>query len=608
LQSYIICSFFFYKQNVKGVLMLTIIGIAIITIFLSMTAIPLFGGILSLPSSSPVVNVWALNVTGTQGDDTLTGTPQQDTIRGYGGDDIISGLARGDKIRGDGGDDTIHGNDGRDRIRGDRGNDMIFGDDGNDVLIAGPGNDTLTGGPGKDTFNCGEGVDTVKDFDPAENDSMTAPCENTNSFSPPSIAGGNVSINASPEQQPITQKSKEEVPIINNPNLKAEVVVNGLKAPTGMAFLGPNDILAIEKNKGTVQRIIDGKMLAEPLLDVNVANESERGLLGIAVSKNLTSGTDQPIYVFLFYTETLGKDGGNIVGNRLYRYELANNDKLVNPKLLLDLPTTPGPSHNGGVVKIGPDNNVYVVVGDLNFARIPSAYTRVQNNASGLAPDGRGGILRVTQNGEVVGGVGILGNEDPLNKYYAYGIRNSFGIGFDPVTGNLWETENGPNHHDEINLFQAGSNGGWRQVRGLASNDTGFDPNKDLVDFGGKGKYSDPKLDWYDTVAPTAITFLNSDKLGTQYENDIFIGSVKEGRIFNFKLNDNRTELVLGNLLDDKVADTDEELQGVTFGNDFGIITDLEVGPDGYLYVVSYSHGEIYRIVPIDNITTNDGV
>jgi glucose/arabinose dehydrogenase len=580
--------------------------ITIITIFLSTIAILLFGGILSL--SSPVAKVWALNVTGTEGPDRLNGTAEKDYIYGYGGADIISGLEAGDQIRGGNGDDTIHGDKGNDRIRAGSGNDMIFGDDGNDVLIAGRGDDTLTGGSGKDIFNCGEGNDTVTDASTADNDNVTATCENTNSFSPsPSTADVNVSINA-PPPEPVTQKAKDkEVPIINDANLKAEVIVSGLKAPTGMAFLGPNDILVTEKNKGTVQRIIDGKMLAEPLLDVNVANESERGLLGIAISKNLTSGTDQPTYVFLFYSETVGKDGGNLLGNRLYRYELVNNDKLVNPKLLLDLPTKPGPSHNGGVVKIGPDNNVYVVAGDLNFARIPSAYTLAQNNASGLAPDGRGGILRVTQNGEVVGGVGIFGNEHPLNKYYAYGIRNSFGIGFDPVTGNLWETENGPNHHDEINLFQAGSNGGWRQIRGLASNDTGFDPNKDLVDFGGKGKYSDPKLDWYDTVAPTAITFLDSDKLGTNYQNDIFVGSVKGGRIFNFNLNDNRTELVLDSPLDDKMADTDEELQDVTFGSNFGIITDLEVGPDGYLYVVSYGHGEIYRILPIDNGTTSNG-
>jgi glucose/arabinose dehydrogenase len=393
------------------------------------------------------------------------------------------------------------------------------------------------------------------------------------------------------------QKSvnKKEGPIVNDPNLKVDLVANGLELPTGMAFLGPNDILVIEKEKGTVQRIIDGKMLPEPLLDVNVAKVSERGLLGIAVSKH----ENGPTYVFLFYSETLVKDGGNPVGNRLYRYELVNNDTLINPKLLLDLPTRPGPSHNGGVVRIGPDNNVYVIVGDLNYLAKPSGNTLSQNIDGSPLPDGRGGILRVTQNGEVVEGIGILGNENPLNKYYAYGIRNSFGIGFDPVTGNLWETENGPNHGDEINLVEPGFNGGWKQLMGMASDYKGFDPNNDLVDFGGKGKYSDPEFEWIDTVAPTAITFLNSDKLGMQYENDIFVGSVKGGRIFNFDLNDDRTELVLDNPLDDKVADTNDELEDITFANDLGTITDIEVGlADGYLYVVSFGNGAIYRIIP----------
>jgi aldose sugar dehydrogenase len=406
------------------------------------------------------------------------------------------------------------------------------------------------------------------------------------------------------------QKSvnKIEEPIINDPNLKADLVANGLELPTGMAFLGHNDILVTEKEKGTVKRIIDGKMLPEPLLDVNVGRVSERGLLGIAVSKH----ENGPTYVFLFYSETLVKDGGNPVGNRLYRYELMNNNTLVNPKLLLDLPTRPGPSHNGGVVRIGPDNNVYVIVGDLNYIRNKRAYTLAQNAVDGPPPDGRGGILRVTQNGEVVGGgngVGLLGNEDPLNKYYAYGIRNSFGIGFDPVTGNLWETENGPNHGDEINLVEPGFNGGWKQLMGMASDYKGFDPNNDLVDFGGKGKYSDPEFEWVDTVAPTAITFLNSDKLGMQYENDIFLGSVKGGRIFNFDLNDDRTELVLDNPLDDKVADTNDELEDITFANHLGTITDIEVGPaDGYLYVVSFGNGAIYRIIPGGDSDGTNGV
>ena len=412
-----------------------------------------------------------------------------------------------------------------------------------------------------------------------------------------------------------------EQPIINDPNLKTEVVVNALELPTGMAFLGPDDILVTEKDKGTVRRITDGKILPEPLLDVNVANKSERGMLGIAVSKH----ENGPTYVFLYYTESQveGSDicpkpgepctGDIPLGNRLYRYELVDN-KLINPKLLLDLPTQPGPSHDGGVVRIGPDdNNVYVVVGDLNYIKNQSAYTIAQNVVDGRPADGRGGILRVTQDGGVVGGggVGILGNEDPLNKYYAYGIRNRFGFDFDPVTGKLWETENG-GAPDEINLVEPGFNSGWKQLMGMASDykDEGFDPDTDLVDFGGRGKYSDPKFQWTSgsgegsmriNPAPTAITFLNSDKLGTQYENDMFVGSVKGGRIFNFDLNDDRTELDLDSPLDDKVADSADESEDVTFAYGFDIVTDLEVGPDGYLYVVSLGQGAIYRIVPNSN-------
>src|ERR687885_746477 len=99
-------------------------------------------------------------------------------------------------------------------------------------------------------------------------------------------------------------------PIKADPNLKVEVVSKGLKSPTSMAFLGPNDILVLEKNNGTVQRIVNGVMLPKPLLDVNVATWNERGMLGIAVAKNTTTSTNSTTYVFLYYTESSGgKDG-----------------------------------------------------------------------------------------------------------------------------------------------------------------------------------------------------------------------------------------------------------------------------------------------------------
>jgi aldose sugar dehydrogenase len=424
-------------------------------------------------------------------------------------------------------------------------------------------------------------------------------------------------VSVAPSYVGFGQEEEEEanIPKLRDSTLKMELVASGIESPTSMAFLGPNDILVLEKDKGTVQRIVGGEISEEPILDVNVNAEDERGLLGIAVSKN--SSTDGT-YVFLFYTEAQGtEDGGEPIANRLYRYELVDG-KLANPSLLLDLPYLPGPAHNGGVVAIGPDNNVYVAVGELtptNYAQGDYKFLS-QNYENGDEPDGRGGILRITQEGQVVDGKGILGDEHPLDMYYAYGIRNGFGLDFDPVTGKLWDTENGPRWGDELNLVEPGFNSGWAKILGVWTvnemiNEEGSrEINKGeisgsvsagLVDFNGKGQYSSPELAWDETIAPTAIAFLHSDKLGIQYENDMFVGTVKD-RLLHFKLDEpNRTELILNGTLGDRVADTLEDVESATFAEGLGIVTDVKVGPDGYLYIVTgarSSEGKIYRILP----------
>jgi glucose/arabinose dehydrogenase len=379
-------------------------------------------------------------------------------------------------------------------------------------------------------------------------------------------------------------------PKLSDNTLKVEKVAEGLNFPSGMSFLGPDDILVIEKNNGTVHRILND-VISEPLLDVNVANHGERGLLGIAVEKK----KNEPTSVFLYYTETVQKDGNDSnvdpLGNRLYRYELAENStRLVKPKLLLDLPATPKPVHNGGVVTIGPDKNVYTVIGDVDLHR-----NLAQNKISEQDVDGTSGVLRVTHDGKPVNSP-ILGDKYPLNLYYAYGIRNSFGIDFDPVTGKLWDTENGDSYGDEINLIEPGFNSGWRVVQGSTSqyqtnnNNKTFDPDN-LVDFDDKGKYNDPEFSWKYPAGVTSIKFLNSQKLGQEYENDMFVGDFHNGYLYHFDLNKKRDGLVLEGLLADKFADDKEELEPLIFGQDFGAITDLEVGPDGYLYVMSLTQG-----------------
>jgi aldose sugar dehydrogenase len=412
---------------------------------------------------------------------------------------------------------------------------------------------------------------------------------------------------------------EKEPPMVYDQNLQIIQLIDELQFPIGIDFLGENDILVIEKNTGQVKRILDGEIVNEPVLDVNVASESERGLLGIAIlnTKGLNSDTatneefqennlDNEISVFLFYTETKDIDNGDILGNRLYKYDFIDG-KLVNPKLLLDLPFLPGPSHNGGVLDIGPDNNLYLVVGDINRVGNPAYLTLAQNIEDSKVPDGRGGVLRLTVDGDPVidddDGFS-LGDSGPLNFYYGYGIRNSFGIGFDPLTGILWETENGSNYGDEINVIFPGFNGGWKQVLGLSTEyenfkNKEFDRSK-LILFDGKGKYYEPAFTWVDTVAPTAITFIDSKIFGEEYENDLLVGSVKQGRIFHFNLNETRTGLdLLPEELVDKMADADEELEQITLGRNFGTITDIEINPyDGKIYVVDgqSKDGKIYQI------------
>ncbi|HTH22651.1 MAG TPA: PQQ-dependent sugar dehydrogenase, partial [Nitrososphaeraceae archaeon] len=330
-------------------------------------------------------------------------------------------------------------------------------------------------------------------------------------------------------------------------------VIQGLGAPSDMAFLGPEEILVIDKRNGIVNRAVNGQISGQPLLDVNVSNKVERGLVGIAIS----NATNDTRYVFLYYTE--GKhDGDDIcpesnyctpgtepLGNRLYRYELTNDTtKLINPKLLLDLPATPGPGHNGGKMIVDANKTVYIIIGDVMAEK-----SMTQNYKDGDEPDGTGGILKVNQDGNF-SGKGPLGSKFPLNVYYAYGIRNGFGLDFDPVTGYLWDTENGPEFGDEINLVKPGFNSGWKDIQGIWNHDSGKAVkgplNLDgLEDFNGTGKYDEPEFTWKDTVGPTGIKFFNSNKFGPEYKNDIFVGDVHNGNIYHFNLNDDRTSLLL---------------------------------------------------------------
>jgi glucose/arabinose dehydrogenase len=374
---------------------------------------------------------------------------------------------------------------------------------------------------------------------------------------------------------------------LRDPDLQVTEVVAGLGLPTTMAFIGPDDILVLQKNNGWTRRVLGGVLQPEPVLDVAVDNDSERGLLGIAVHPDFPTTP----FIYLYYTESsTGEDTSGDpppLGNRVYRY-IWDGSALVDSTQILDLPVTPGPNHDGGIITFGPDGKLYVVIGDLNRRG------QLQNFPNGPPPDDTGVILRLNDDGTIPDDNPFFAEGGNLAKYYAYGIRNSFGMTFDPLTNQLWMTENGPENFDEINLVEPGFNGGWVQIHGPDERDP--QGIEDLFLVPGS-HYSDPEFSWLQTVAPTGPVFLNSVELGEQYENDFFVGDFNRGVLYRFKLNETRDGFAFENPdLADLVADSDGELDELVFGTGFGGITDLKVGPDGLLYIVSITRGKIYVI------------
>lgn len=361
--------------------------------------------------------------------------------------------------------------------------------------------------------------------------------------------------------------------------------VTGLAFPTTMSFVN-DDILVLQKNNGFVLFVDkNGKLLPDPLLDLNVANMYENGALGI-ISKDSN--------VYIYYTES-DSDGQEPIANNIYKYKWSNNS-LQDPRLVKSLPAFPESLiHNGGIMVIDSKDTLYAVIGDQNMV---NGGTILQNLFG--SPNDTGVIIPVESD----------------DDYFAIGIRNSYGLTIDPITGNMWQTENGPGSFDEINLVSPGFNSGWSAHTGPIS-DARIDVIQ-LPDIFGIWKsylqlsfagiissfhldesyeYHDPKFSWKKPVAPTGIAFSNLS-FG-EYGDWIFVGDCNNGNIYKFKLNLERNELIFDNeSLQDLVLNENDDNNEILFGQGFGCITDIKF-KDDKMYVVSLTDGIIYRISPI---------
>jgi glucose/arabinose dehydrogenase len=287
-------------------------------------------------------------------------------------------------------------------------------------------------------------------------------------------------------------------PSLVDPNLAARTVVSGLVTPTTMAFLGSTDFLVPEKNTGQVRRVVGGT-IQSTVLDLAVNFGSERGLLGIALHPAFPANPG----VYLYWTEsTTGADSdvlGNvpILGNRVDRFVWDGSTLTFDHNLIrlrsfqADAGQPLRGNHNGGVLKFGPDRKLYIVIGDngrrgwlQNLFCGPTATcpgpTVQDDQFGGPEPDNAhltGVILRLNDDGSTptdnpfFAAGADKGGEVGANiqKVFAYGIRNTFGMDFDPVSGRLWLEENGDDSFSQLRRIEPGQNSGWVQIRGPVS-------------------------------------------------------------------------------------------------------------------------------------------
>ncbi|MET1011651.1 MAG: PQQ-dependent sugar dehydrogenase, partial [Actinomycetota bacterium] len=250
------------------------------------------------------------------------------------------------------------------------------------------------------------------------------------------------------------------------------------------------------------------------------------------------------LYVFATRNTSAG------LRNQVLRVDLERRRARV----ILSSIASPHSVHHGGRIVFGPDGKLYVVIGDDGRAA----------NAQDLSANFRGKILRINPDGSIP-------SDNPFHtRVWAYGIRNSIGLAFDPIGGRLWQTDNGPECNDEVNLIRRGGNHGW-----------GSSANCPNTNNSGPIPRILPKHRFLEPVGITGLAFCNDCGLGPDAQGDVFVGDFVGGRIRRFDLDGARNGFDAG------------PLPVLDYPSPVSVIS-LEVAPDGRIYFSS--GGRILRL------------
>lgn len=322
--------------------------------------------------------------------------------------------------------------------------------------------------------------------------------------------------------------------------IAAEVVIDGLEVPWGIAFLPGGDWLITER-PGRVRLVRNGALVQKPVATIAASARAEGGLLGIAAHPDFQTNR----WFYIYYT-TRNQGGAR---NRVERWVLSRDHRSASRDRVIveDIPAAR--FHDGGRIKFGPDGMLYIGTGDATEPE------QAQDRSS-LA----GKILRVTESGAIP-----EDNPFPKSPVYVLGVRNVEGFDFGP-NGLLYVADHGPSGelgrsgHDEISVAKAGDNLGWPTIYGCQQ----------------KAGMVTPVLTWREAVPPGGAAIYTGDALAG-WQGDFLVSSLGSRHLhrIDFSAQDPTAMVAHGVYL------AGEPPQG------FGRLRVATMGPDGALYLAT---------------------
>ena len=348
-------------------------------------------------------------------------------------------------------------------------------------------------------------------------------------------------------------------------------VATGLSSPTAVAFLPDGRLLVTEK--GGALKLVDGGV-ASTLVSIPVCSGSEMGLLGIALDPDFASNG----FIYLYRTKPAPGGCGSATNrfNQVVRVTMVAD--TVNIASLAELLTgirTDFGNHDGGVLRIGPDDKLYVGAGDTgrgdNQGGPGSATNPYAQDLGAL----EGKILRLNLDGSVPADNPFVGTPGARGEIFAYGFRNPFRMGFDPLTGRLWVGDVGDLTVEEIDIVAAGDNHSWPYCE--ATLPAGCAQPGDVAPIFTYPHSGGSSLGT--SITGGAFAGASFGGLG----NDYFFGDYTGNDIYHLEPNAGRTGVTGG---------------VTTFVANAGGPVDIVFGPDGALYYVAINIGEVRRVAP----------